>query len=486
MSKPHSVRTIGRSGFWSVANQLLGQLLSLLVFLITARFVSKEAFGIMATCMIGVEFFRQFLMESIATTIYARKAPSDDDYTAGFYIILISGIFSALVLFFLAGPIADTFGHGEIAPTLNWIAVILLTMGLSKMHEIWLTKQLLFKTLALRSFCSIMLGGGVGIWMATHGYGLASLIAQQIVTNVTSLIWLWSASPWRPSLRPHRDNVMSVLHYWKYLAFNSISAQINLQTDTIFASYYLGPAATGVYNAAKRLLAAASMVLSGGFNSVALPALASISHDDEQLKKSFLTCVMIVTLITAPLYAGLAALSHDIVYILMGAKWSDVPNILSILCLSAFINSINPYCANILLIKNKPNWQSVIGFANAIFTVAFMFAFVKYGLAAMAVVLFVRVLINWIVFTVLALRLLALPVRDYIAQIFYPIFFASLMAGAIILARAHFDFHPALNLLLYIPLGAVLYLALFFIFDKNRLLFTIDLFRQTLAKKHEA
>lgn len=481
-SEPHSVKTIGRSGLWSVSNQLTGQALSLAVFLVTARFVSKEDFGIMATAMIVVEFFRQFLIESIATTIYSRKEATDEDYNAAFYIIVVCGAASALLVFSLAYPLADLFNHREIASSLQWIAALLLTMGLSKIHEIWLVKHLQFKTLVFRSMCSIVLGGGIGVWMAMNGYGLASLIVQQIVTAVASLIWLWSASPWRPSRSVKWENVKSILSYWKYLALNSITAQVSMQSDTAFSSYYLGPAATGVYNAAKRMLAAMSMVISGGINNVALPALASLAKDRETLRKSFLTCVMSTTFITAPLYIGLGVMSADVIAVLMGDKWADVAPVLSILVISAFLNTLSPYGANVMLIEGKAHWQPIIGFFSASLNVILLLVFARYGLVPLAWALAARVLITSSVVTYLALRVLDLKPMQYLREAVPPIAFSLIMAAFIAYGKALSDLPAGINLALFVPLGAAIYTGLYFVFDRRTFLNAIDMVRQTFGR----
>lgn len=484
--KQHSIKTIGRSGFWSVSNQLVGQVLSLAVFLVTARFVSKEDFGIMATCMIAVEFFRQFLIESIGTTIYSRKSPTDAEYDAGFYIIAVSGLVSAALTFFLADPIADIFNHREIAPTLQWIAAILLTMGLSKMHEIWLTKNLQFRTLALRSFWSIVLGGGVGVWMAVNGYGLLSLIAQQIVTNVASLIWLWSASPWRPSKSVHWENVKSILNYWKLIAMNAVMGQISLQSDIAFSSYYLGPAATGVYNAAKRMLAAMSMVVNGGLNSVALPVLASFSHEKAQFQRSFLTCVLATTVLTAPIYVGVAVLSYDVIHVLMGTKWEDVAPVLSVLTVWAFLNTLNPYSANILLIEGKAHWQTILGVFSAAVNVGLLIVFARYGLSVLAMALAFRVLLSTGIITIMALRILDLKPFDYLRQICPPIAFALIMGSFIAYGRMLVDWHAAVNLLVFVPAGAVVYLGLFYTFDRQNFTLGYNMIKQVVGRSKTA
>lgn len=483
MNKEHTAGEIGRGAFWSMLNQLVGQVLSLFVFLVTARFVSQEDFGIMATCMLAVEFFRQFLIESLGTTIYSKKSPTDDDYTAGFFIIAACGTVSAAVVFLFAHPLAMLFDHPEISTALQWIAAILLTMGLSKMQEIWLTKHLRFKILAIRSIASILVGGGIGIYLAVTGHGIMALIAQQIITALMSLMWLWFASPWRPSFNIKWDNVRSIFNYWKFLAMNSLTSLVSGQSDVFFSSYYLGAASTGIYNAAKRILSAISMIISGGLNSVALPALTSFSLDKDRFRKSFLTCMSLTTFLTAPLFAGLIVLSADLIHILLGDKWDDVAPVLAVLAFSGFISSMTPYSVNVVLIEGKAHWQTALGIISAVTNVLLLILLAPLGLAAVAIGITLRIVAFAPVIIGLSLNLLNLKAMDYIRAVGLPILFAAIMAGVIAGAKHFIDMPHIVNLIIYVPFGALLYFSLFFFFDRRTLLEGITLLRQTIQKK---
>src|SRR3954454_20456312 len=113
MNAPVTSRTVGRGVAWSMLNNLAGQGLSLLVFLVTARFVSKEAFGIMAVSLLTVEAFRQIVIGSFGVALTAQRGPAAKDYNACFIIVLVTSVAAAALLFLLAGPIADLVGHAE-------------------------------------------------------------------------------------------------------------------------------------------------------------------------------------------------------------------------------------------------------------------------------------------------------------------------------------------------------------------------------------
>jgi O-antigen/teichoic acid export membrane protein len=482
MMQEHSVKTLGRGAFWSVLNQGIGQFLVLFVFLVTARYVSKEAFGIMATAMLAIELFRQILIESVGTSFYAMHAPTSADYNAGFAIIFAGGTVSAFLVFLFAQTVADVFDNAEIADTLRWISALLLTTGISKMHEVWLTKHMQFRLLAVRSIISIGIGGGVGVAMAIEGYGIASLIAQQIITALISGIWLWLACSWRPSLDFQWRHVAAIVNYGKFVSLNSAASFLGGQGDVLLSSYYLGPTATGVYSAAKRLLTAIALIVGSGLNSVALPALASFSADKERLPGSYLTGVGLTALLAAPLYAALAVLAPDIIYLLMGAKWADTAPVLAILSIVGFNRTVTQYSTNILLVRKKVHWQTFLAFGDAAANILLLVLVAKHGLLYLATAFVVKTLLFSPIATNLALHLLDLRYSAYVRKTFLPIALALMTAALVGLVRQEAQLPAVANLVLFIPLGGAVYFLLFSIFDRASLQQAIALLKETLRK----
>ena len=459
MTTTLSKAAIGRGVAWSILNQSVGQFLVLLVFLVTARFVSKDAFGIMALCMLVIEAFRQVWAESVGNSIAAKKDSTDRDYNACFLVIAIGGLVSAIIVFLLSGFIARLMHHAEIGSTLRWISLLLLTGGLSRTHETWLMKHMQFKVLALRSLVSICIGGGLGIVMAVHGYGLLSLIGQQVVTAIIGTACLWMATAWRPGFDTRWENIASLLRYSRHVSLSTAASLANNQSDVFFSSWYLGPAMTGVYSAAKRLLIAVTLMFSSALNSVALPALAAVSKDPARASSSFLKAVSMTSLVSAPLFAGLAVLSPDIIHVLMGDKWADVAPVLSILAINGYLGSISQYSSNVMLVRDKPHWNLFIMIINAGANVALFVIVGRQGLIALALAYVAKTVALYPLSTGAALRLLNIKPWDYLTEI-APSIAASLAMGCVVmLTGEHLAGLSSLaRIVVLAPLGAVFYL----------------------------
>lgn len=450
-------KVIGHGAFWSLLNQLAGQLLTLIVFLITARFLSKEVFGYMATAMLCVEIFRQVVIESIGTVFVAKRAPTDRDYSVGFTIIFIFSCIASILLFFSADLISNIFSQTELKNIVQLMALVIFILGLSKTHEIRLTKEYQFKSLAFRSILSITIGGAIGIFLATEGYGVLSLVAQQIITSTLSLAFLWSVTKWRPSFYFDAEKYKDIFKSAKFIALNAVAGMAGGQSDVFLTSYYLGAANTGVYNSAKRLFTAAVLVICTGLNNVALPVFSDSSESTENLKRVFYTAVRLTSLLTAPLFLGLAVLSDDFVNVLLGAKWSEAAPVLAILSLTGYTRSITQYCSNITLVLGKVHWQTILGFVDAAVNVILLMIFARYGIISVAAAFVFKSLMFVPIITAQALFLLRGKFKEYLFEILPSLAVAIAMAVIIFYLKKEFSFSAIYNLFLYTSLGAFIY-----------------------------
>jgi len=459
---------------WSILNQFSAQIIVLIVFLVNARFISKADFGAMAIAMLVVEVLRQLTIESIATTLMAKPNPDHQDYNAGFAIISVVSVISAVLVYFLAEPISLLMGNDTVSYALKWVCLIILTFGAARVHEVWLIKNMMFKQLAIRSILTIMIGGAVGIYLAVHGYGIKSLIAQQVTTTALSVIFLWVATKWHPSFNTTMEKIKEIFNYGRIISFNNVVSLLSSQIDVFFAGFYLGVTQTGVYSSAKRIILAIMMIVSSSINSVSLPSIvAANKHGDvESLKISYLKFVKFSAFFTVPLLVGLATLSLPFVTLLLGAKWADTAPVITIACSYSIIATLENYNANIFLAKSKPKILTYITISHLVLSIILISIFVRYGINWLAIALLIKGIIIFPFSLRLALKMTGTTVKEYFSVIGAQLFSAAIM-GAIIKFIQMAGFLPnsaILELLVLILIGMMVYLLSMSIFNKLLLL----------------
>jgi O-antigen/teichoic acid export membrane protein len=314
----------------------------LLIFLILARILPKEDFGVMAVAMLVVEFFKQAMPDSIAFHFLNKSYPDDDYYNSGFFSILFVSLISFVFIFCLSGPLAHLLGDDNINNVLQAIAILVLFTGMFRMHEVWLTKNMYFKELAIRSFFSVIVGGIIGIFFALAGYGIISLIIQQISVAVINIVWLWSFTPWKPKLLPVQTlHIKNIWEQTKFISLNNIMNFFSNQFDVFICSFYLGAVQTGIYSTAKRLYIAFHFILNSSSINIAQPILANHFHTTDDFKITLKNSILFYSYITLPIFSLIAIFSEEIVYIVLGAKWNSVAPLLFFFCIVGFLRGVS-------------------------------------------------------------------------------------------------------------------------------------------------
>ncbi|MDF0493138.1 lipopolysaccharide biosynthesis protein [Bradyrhizobium yuanmingense] len=453
-------RSIVSGVIWSALDSAVGQALTLAIYMIMARLLSPQILGIVATGALALEFCRAVLIESIAIAVQARPDPKDEDYTASFWLIAGLSLFAALALFASSGAIERFSGLSDLAIVLKGFCIVVAVQGLSRTHEAWLTRNQLFRSLAIRSLSSISIGGAVGIALAIQGYGVVALVGQLVSTSLISLVSLWILTPWRPRLRVSRQAVIDLLSYARYVALTGITNFANANSDLIFVTWYTGAAGAGFYSLAKRLVNAVSTVIGNALNRVFFSTIAGLQHDREASRSTLVDFVKYTSLLTAPLFAGIAALAPDLIAGFFGSKWGEAAPLLAIMSITGFLTTIGLYNHSVILAFGKPHWQTWLTLIYAVSNITIFILAAPFGLIAIAVGYVVRALLLYPLSAGASMRILSLRIRPYAAALIPALAGSAVMACAVVAASVTMPAaSPWLRLAALVLLGSSVYLA---------------------------
>lgn len=367
--QPARPRVVGTAALWSVGNAITAQAISLLAFLVTARFISPEAFGLVAVATLLVELVRRTLVEPLALRLMAMNNPGERDYDDCFSYTVVLGAVGMLVVLALAQPLAILTGLPQLAVVLYVMAGVLVSIGLSRTHEVRYAKRYEFRLLAIRSSAAAIVGGATGVTMALTGYGLWSLVAQQVVTSVASFILLFLLSRWRPHFRLAVGASLRSLLGVKHFIFTNVVGFAGVQADVFFVTSSLGATAGGLYSAAKRLILAANLIVINSVQGVILTSFAE-RNQSPRAYQIHLDGLEIFALIITPLFIGLAILSEDVIAVLLSSAWLGSSAILAALCYAALGGGIALVVVNYLIAAGADRSRTAVIVGTAVVTVA--------------------------------------------------------------------------------------------------------------------
>ncbi|WP_181814664.1 oligosaccharide flippase family protein [Sphingomonas aracearum] len=372
------------NALWAVFGQGSSQILSLCIFLVLARYVSKESFGLVAVSLATVELVRRLFLDSVATAVLAQGSRDPEERDAiCLAITSATGLVAAVAVFAGADLLAALLDTPGLAGVLRVFSVILLLMGLTATPGMRLARSIHFRSLALRALLSVCAGGAVGLTLALAGYGLASLIAQQLAINLVNCATLWLASGFRPRGRLRWATARHMLERARHLSISAAWNFLAADVDLFLATAFFGPAGAGLYNAAKRILLAANMMLVDVISNLSIAAFANISEEDQR-RAGFLGALRWALLVTAPAFAGLAVVAHPVIRLLMGETWEASAAVLSALAVSGIALALSQVAGATMIAADRPDSEARIAMFSAFFVSAALLLFGRASLEALA------------------------------------------------------------------------------------------------------
>nr|MBA2624810.1 oligosaccharide flippase family protein [Acidimicrobiia bacterium] len=172
-----AVRGVG----WSALQTVASRSLSTVVFVVLARLVEPEDFGLVAIASVFVALLTVLADQGFGQALVQRPVLERTHLDTAFWLNVTIGALLALLLAGTAGAIANLFDEADLAPLLRALAMVPLISALGVVPSSLLRRDLAFASLAVRGLVGTAAGGVVGIAAAVAGAGAWALVAQLVV-----------------------------------------------------------------------------------------------------------------------------------------------------------------------------------------------------------------------------------------------------------------------------------------------------------------
>ena len=446
---------------WSVVQKWGGETISFLSFIALSRLLAPKAFGLVSLASVFTIFVKVLLDQGFSAAIVQRKDLEREHLDTAFWISVLTGILLTLGGIATSGLVAAFFGEPRLAPVLRWLSLSLILTALCSTQVAILQRKLDFKSLAIRSLAATTVGGIVGVSLAIAGFGVWSLVAQNLANGLTAVVVLWRASAWRPGFRLSKYHYKELFTFGVFVVGNNMLKVLVRRSNDFLIGYFLGPTLLGYYTIGYRLLLVIVRLVTGIINSVAFPAFARLQHDPKRMRRAFYSVTQHITLLAFPVFFGLAAIAPELVPALFGEKWAPSITIMQVLALIGIVQSVLVFNGSVIKASGKPSWQLGIMLLNAVCSVIGFLLAVRWGIVAVAAS-FVIVGYLLMPFSYRAVcRMIQIDIISCLVQCVAPLSASLIMLAAIMGLKYLFE-HQMLNLYLqlsiYLTAGIMTYL----------------------------
>jgi PST family polysaccharide transporter len=445
---------------WSAVQKWGRAAISIATFVALSRLLPPEVFGLVALASVFITIVEIFLDQGFSAAIVQRADVEREHLDTAFWVSILTGILLAAGGIATSGWIAAFFDEPRLAPILSWLSLSFILNALSTTQLAVLQRKLAFKSLATRSLVATTIGGITGIALAFAGFGVWSLVAQELVRGVAAAIVLWRASDWRPGFKVSKKHYQDLLPFGLSVVANNALNAVVRRSDDFLIGYYLGPTSLGYYTVGYRLLLVITRLVTEVTNTVAFPTFSRIQHQPERMRRAFYKVTQYTSLLAFPVFIGLATLAPELVPALFGEQWTPSIPVMQVLALVGILQSVLFFNGSVMRASGKPSWELGIMLLNTVCSVIGFFLAVRWGIVAVAAS-FVIVGYSLAPISFLAVRrLIQVDLKTYLRQ-FSPALFASLMMVVVIMGLKQFfsdqSLNPYLELAIYVLAGGLTY-----------------------------
>jgi O-antigen/teichoic acid export membrane protein len=418
---------------WKAMESGGNQLVKFVISVVLARMLDPENYTTLALLLIFVNLADVFVKRGFATALIQRKDADNVDFSSVLWLTLFfAGVFYA-ALFFSAPAIAAFYQDPLIIPALRIAALMLFFGAFNSVQSAIVMRKLEFRKFCIATLGATLLSGTVGIYLAYMGYGVWALVAQQMISSIGNVIFLWLMDRWRPQLVFSLKRAGSLFSFgWKLLLSSLLDTGYNSLSSLVIGKRFIGDS-LAFYSRGKQYPDLMATNLTSIALSVLFPAYAQHQDDNARVREMVRKTNRSTALMIFPMMAGLAAVATPFVRVLLTDKWLPAVPYLQMMCIvsalypieATDLQAMNALGRSDLYLKTEII-KKVFGIVALVVSV---FAFATPIAIAWAVVL--TAIFSMIVTMVVMKQLFAYRWRDQIWDLTPPALLSVVMWGAV-------------------------------------------------------
>lgn len=304
------------------SGNVFSAILGLVRNLIVARLLTVEHFGIASTFAISMSIVEMLTSLGLHQLIIQDNDGDNPRLQAGLQgFHLLRGVLSSILLFLLAGPIANFMGTGDIVWAYQMLAFIPLLNGLVHFDIYRLQRQLNYVpsvlSVTIPALISVLLIWPLYMIFEDYRVMLGIILAQAVATMIVSHLFAQR----RYSVIVSKDVIRHALGFGWPLLINNILIFFVYQGEKIIVGREIGLEALAIFAMGFTLTLWPANLLTNSIQSVFLPLLSETKNDKPAFHRLAMVTLQAHFTLGALFVAGGVLIGPMLVGYLLGAKY---------------------------------------------------------------------------------------------------------------------------------------------------------------------
>lgn len=456
--------------------------------IILARILTPSDFGTVAIVMVLYILTQEIIRFGLDTAIIQKQIVSNEEYSVAFFVIFSLSIVFSVLLFLAAPVIAKFYNNTELINVSKLFSVLYIIDGLMHVQKIKLKKKLDFKRLNFYLIVSKLIAGSSAVYLALSGFGLLSLVYQNLIIAALQMILICYAIKWRPQLTWKLSSISTLVNYSKYIFSSNLIYHISQRLDSLIIAKYFDTTLLGLYDKGKNLSELSQRLPSNFIMKPLFTSLSSLQDNKPELQRMMNRIYTSISFVFIPFLLYLIFNAEALLNFVYGVQWTDSAPYFSLFSVMAIFYLLRVPTNYLLLAKGMSKEVFRIDLVINVTKIIVIITLATINIYWMIVILIVIRAIEAGVYFYFCDKVLYFPFRDYIG-IIIPYF----SIGLVVITLIHFIMNkliiiesPFIYVLVSSLLFSSVYLMINYALRMDGLKFHWDLTKQYILKSNSS
>ncbi|WP_333600912.1 oligosaccharide flippase family protein, partial [Flavobacterium sp.] len=284
-----------------------------------------------------------------------KKNATQKDYSTMFWLNIGISFLLYFFLFLIAPYIESFYKFENLSFYIRLQSLVLIIESIGLIQIVKAVKDLNLKKVTTARIPATIISFFVGIIMAYSGFGVLSLIVQQLVNEVVYLTLLVYNVRYKPEMVFSKASLKSLYGFGlKMFALSYINRIYAQSLNLIYANFY-NVRELGLNVKSNGLQGVPIDIINSAFAKGLYPTMVRIQIHNKLLKKMFLLNVKKITFLMVFINFVFFFNALEIIRFLLGEKWINMVDYMQIASIGSLFLPINTQVISVFKVKKQPN-----------------------------------------------------------------------------------------------------------------------------------
>ena len=370
---------------WSLLETIFASISRFVIGVILARILMPADFGLIAATSVFLAIADVLVNNGLGHAFIQKEDSNEKDANTIFFSNLVISIVLYVLLYLSAPYIADFYNLEKLNLIIKVLGLIILINAFNIIQIAIIRKELQFKKKAIIVVISTFSSGVVGVVLAKLGFGVWSLVIQQLLNRLFITISLYFVSSWRISLIFHKEIFLQLFNFGAWLFLANLSRRVfdNIYIMSFTRLYPINQ--VGYYSKSDQLATLISIQLAWAINAVSFPVLSKLKNEKLRIYNTTILFMKYTILFLTPLLLVLYIVADPFVVLMFTDKWIGMVPILQMMCLLSVFIPVFDSASQSLLAIGKSKLIFNLGIVKNVLRIVSIISLYKFGVVTVLI-----------------------------------------------------------------------------------------------------